>query len=270
LAQLQHHGALEIVLPLLDPKAYSAEGSEDESQVISTRVCLLSGRLIGAFPDALKLDQELHLLHCLQQILQKICDFISKVAGKTTIDQKILEVFDPPIRLLVTLLTKTGALNRLARRSEAMEAPSDLSSLVLQLSQVLHALLPAQHVAPEEVTSASRLRGNLALLFGQLSDMQAANQDMAAWKVLDFSDLVETLVEMFRREQGAAQHNLGVCVTKLAANSRYRERVKDFNGLESLHQIQLPKVNDQKEKEQRMHRLETSAEDRRREILRRR
>ena len=86
--------------------------------MISTRVCLLSGRLIGAFPDALKLDQEMQLLQKLQKILQTISEFISKVAGKTSIDEKILELFDPPVRLLVTLLTKTGALTRLARRSE--------------------------------------------------------------------------------------------------------------------------------------------------------
>ncbi|CAL1152317.1 unnamed protein product [Cladocopium goreaui] len=278
LAQLQHHGALEIVLPLLDPEAYSSQGSDgsDEPQVISTRVCLLSGRLIGAFPD-LKLDQEIQLLQKLQQILQTISEFISKVAGKTSIDEKILEFFDPPVRLLVTLLTKTGALTRLARRSEenspsrSPSPPSSLSSVVLHLSQLLKALLPAQHLAKEEEgASASRLRGNLALLFGQLSDMQAANEDAAVWKALDLGDVVETFLEMFRRERGAAQHNLGVCITKFCSNGRYRERVKEGNGLESLHQIQLPKVNDQKEKEQRMHRLETSVTDRRREILRRR
>ena len=89
--------------------------------MISSRVCLLSGRLIGAFPDALKLDEELQLLQKLQQILQTISEFcrnIAKVAGKTSVDEKILEFFDPPVRLLVTLLTKTGALTRLARRSE--------------------------------------------------------------------------------------------------------------------------------------------------------
>lgn len=272
LAQLQHHGALEIVLPLLDPEAYSSQGSDDEPQVISTRVCLLSGRLIGAFPDALKLDQEMQLLQKLQKILQTISEFISKVAGKTSIDEKILELFDPPVRLLVTLLTKTGALTRLARRSEENSEPSrSLSSVVLHLSQLLKALLPAQHlVKEEEGASASRLRGNLALLFGQLSEMQAANEDAAVWKALDLGDVVETFLEMFRRERGAAQHNLGVCITKFCSNGRYRERVKEGNGLESLHQIQLPKVNDQKEKEQRMHRLETSVTDRRREILRRR
>jgi hypothetical protein len=95
----------------------SGSDGSDEPQVISTRVCLLSGRLIGAFPD-LKLDQGIQLLQKLQQILQTISEFISKVAGKTSIDEKILEFFDPPVRLMVTLLTKTGALTRLARRSE--------------------------------------------------------------------------------------------------------------------------------------------------------
>lgn len=56
------------------------------------------------------------------------------------------------------------------------------------------------------------------------------------------------LLEMLRRERGGAQHNLGVCITKLASNG-YREEVKELNGLESLHQIQLPKVNEQKARE---------------------
>ena len=67
-------------------------------------------------------------------------------------------------------------------------------------------------------------------------------------KALDLGDVVETFLEMFRRERGAAQHNLGVCITKFCSNGRYRERVKEGNGLESLHQIQLPKVNDQKDR----------------------
>ena len=67
---------------------------------------------------------------------------------------------------------------------ENSEPSRSLSSVVLHLSQLLKALLPAQHlVKEEEGTSASRLRGNLALLFGQLSEMQAANEDAAVWKV---------------------------------------------------------------------------------------
>jgi len=257
LARLQHHGALQVVLPLLDPTAYT-EGAEEEAQVISTRVCLLLGRLIASFPE-LEMDQELQLCEKLQKILQNICEFLQKVGtGK-----QIIDLFDPPIRLLVTLLTKTAALDRLARREET------LSSWVLYLSQLLRALLPAQHVAKdEEGSAASRIRGNLALLFGQLSE-KAASSEMPAWKALNFSSLVAPLLEMLRREQGGAQHNLGVCITKLASNG-YREEVKELNGLESLHQIQLPKVNEQKEKEQRMHRLETSVTDRRREVLRHR
>ena len=66
---------------------------------------------------------------------------------------------------------------------ENSEPSRSLSSVVLHLSQLLTALMPAQHLAKEEEgASASRLRGNLALLFGQLSDMQAANEDAAVWK----------------------------------------------------------------------------------------
>eukprot|EP00438_Fugacium_kawagutii_P009193 Skav234285 [mRNA] locus=scaffold2271:33096:38469:+ [translate_table: standard] len=235
LAQLQHLGALDVVLPLLDAKAYSSEGTWGE----------LTGSCWSWGPDleaiAWDLQTRLQLRRFAQEILQRICDFIRKVAA---IDGQILEVFDPPVRLVVTLLTKTGALKRLADK----EATA-LSTLVRQLSPLLLALQPSRHVAKEDQgSSASRLRGNLALLFGQLSEMQSAadGEKSSAMQALDFSELVEPLLEMFRRERGPAQHNLGVCITKLMSNSRYRDLVKDFNGLESLHQIQLPKVNGQK------------------------
>lgn len=91
-------------------------GAEEEAQVISTRVCLLLGRLIASFPE-LEMDQELQLCEKLQKILQNICEFLQKVGtGK-----QIIDLFDPPIRLLVTLLTKTAALDRLARREDRLQ-----------------------------------------------------------------------------------------------------------------------------------------------------
>ena len=56
--------------------------------------------------------------------------------------------------------------------------------------------------------------------------------------------VVPVLVEMLRKERGSAQHNLGVSVTKLAQNPRYRDQVRELNGLESLHQIQFRGARD--------------------------
>ncbi|CAJ1395632.1 unnamed protein product [Effrenium voratum] len=245
LVGLQQMGALEVAAGLIDPEAYSS-APESEALVVSTRACLLSAKLVATSPD-LSAELETGILRHVQQILEKV-----------TFSTESLETVDPPVRLLVTLVTKIpGAVDRFLSSSFPLA----------KLSELLQALLPGTHLAPEdEAGTASRLRGNLSLLFGVLSEQQAAG----AVPDLDLSPQVAIFVEMLRRERGAAQHNLGVCVTKLAQNPRYRDQVRELNGLESLHQIQLPKVNAQKEKERKMHRLETSAEDRRREILRRR
>ena len=53
------------------------------------------------------------------------------------------------------------------------------------------------------------------------------------------------------------QQNIGVCLTRLAQNPQYRQRVRDLNGIESLHQIMLPKVEAQKAEASRLHRLKS-------------
>lgn len=156
----------------------------------------------------------------------------------------------------MTLLTKVPELLEQQASNESFKALLDWLFRLTRLLKLEH------HLGPEEANlPASRLRGNLALLLSHLAERP---------ELVDLSPLVPLLLEMMRRERGAAQHNLGVCVTKLAQQTCYRELIRELNGLNSLHQIQLPKLNAQKEKEQRMHRLETSAEDRRRAIAMRR
>ncbi len=59
---------------------------------------------------------------------------------------------------------------------------------------------------------------------------------------LGLAGIVEPMIEMLRKERGNAQDNAGVCVTKLAMNEQYKPFVRMLNGFESLHQIQLAKV----------------------------
>lgn len=92
------------------------------------------------------------------------------------------------------------------------------------------------------------LRGNLALLFGHLATEQGRPGQPKALTELDLKGCVGIFIECLRRErEKSAQHNAGVCVTKLAASERYRTAVRNLHGFESLHQIQL--ANQEKKKE---------------------
>merc|ERR1712008_366525 len=81
-----------------------------------------------------------------------------------------------------------------------------------------------------------------------------------ALRELNLSPLVRTFVSLLRKERGRAQQNIGVCMTRLAQSSRYRQQVRDLNGIESLHQIQLPHVQAQKAEAERLHRLNASVD----------
>merc|ERR1719453_2486008 len=99
------------------------------------------------------------------------------------------------------------------------------------------------------------MRGNLALLFSKIVEAQSAAEAPPCLKQLNFEPLVDICVDWLRKERGPAQQNIGTCLTRLAQNPQYRQRVRDLNGIESLHQIMLPKVNQQKEDASRQHKL---------------
>merc|ERR1712146_326607 len=99
-----------------------------------------------------------------------------------------------------------------------------------------------------EPAAFALIRGNLALIFGHLAVEQAKPGQPPAMVELDLKGCVGIFIECLRRERDTrAQHNSGVCVTKLAASSRYRDAVRSLHGFESLHQIQLK--NQEKKKE---------------------
>eukprot|EP00913_Durusdinium_trenchii_P031060 g29087.t1 len=145
---MQHLGTLQVVIPLIDPEAY---GSNSADKVISTRACLVSSRLLGAFPDGLSLDQEAELLFRLSQILTKVSipEIQADVAQFSSVEKTpTLEAMDPPLRVLVTLLTKApGALDRFVSGTSLKTGDCSISfsGLMGKVFEFIRVLQPASH-----------------------------------------------------------------------------------------------------------------------------
>jgi len=260
---------LQLVVPLIDPAALatgSTADDEDSAATISTRALLITSRLLSAAPNFGPESVEVDLLKRLDRILEHECRMANKAEQENT-----SEILDLSLRVLTVLITKrTGALDRLAAKAprvmelpEGMESPPLLAEpavpfgkLVSRLLKLTRVIKPPEYISPDgDKSVSSRCRGNLALLFASLIEVQAQDDAPSVIRDMDFSILVDIFVEILRKERGPVQHNAGVCVTRLAQNPRYRQRVRDLNGMESLHQIQLPKVEAQKAEASRLHRL---------------
>jgi hypothetical protein len=128
--------------------------------------------------------------------------------------------------------------------------------LVSRLIKLMGGLKKDVHACPDdEQSKESRMRGNLALLFARIVEAQGESDASPKLKELNFETLVDIFVDWLRKERGPVQQNIGVGLTRLATNPQYRQRVRDLNGIESLHQIMLPKVQAQKAEASRQHRL---------------
>jgi len=275
--QVLELGVLDITLPLIDPDAELdsnstlSEDSEGSSGAVSSRAALLSSRLLGADPSRLSKQAEADLLSRLFRLLERL--------GKAPLQsgkEAELQNLDVTVRLVTIILTKTpGALERLTQAlprcveldDDAVALPQQdvpavsFSELCSLLAKLAVAAEPAKHAGPDEEGGLrSRIAGNLALLFGALCEAQDKESAPPALTQLDLSPLVRTYVSMLRKERGRAQQNIGVCVTRMAQSPRYKQQVRDLNGIESLHQIQLPHVQAQKAEAERLHRLSTSVE----------
>jgi hypothetical protein len=239
------------------------------------RAALVASRLLSAQPAALTASLEINLLQRLYRILE--LGFASQavkagLAARLPEDarQAALELLELAVRMLTVVVTKTpGALDRLVGRcprvvelTEGVVPPAlaepavPFADLARRLLRLVHATRREEHVGPdEEKGTPSRLRGNLALLFTALSQAQAVEDAPPALRSLDLSPVVDDFIGLLRKERGSAQNNIGVCVTWLAKNPRYVQRVRDLNGIESLHQIQLPRAEKEKTEAMRLHRL---------------
>merc|ERR1711904_625111 len=110
-------------------------------------------------------------------------------------------------------------------------------------------LVPKQYLPPGEAnSSSSQMRGNMALLFGRISDEQQKPDAPEAVKNLNLGPTVDILIDYLKKERSSVQNNAGVGLTKLAQNPTYRQRVRDLNGFESLHQIQAKNLESKKDR----------------------
>lgn len=268
--------AIPVVVPLITPAALATvDGNDDDegigSPVVALRALMFSGRLLGACPSAIGVDLEAELFRVMHRLLRDSFDVIKTSPPPSEQAQQVATGLELVIRVLTILITKTpGALDRLTCRAPRVqelpddmdqlpphtEAPisfDDLSSVLVRLARKIR---PGDYVSVEEENGIwSRTRGNLALLLAHLCDEQAKPDPPAPIRNLDLSFMVEIFTDCLRKERGKVQHNIGVFVTKLAQNPRYTSRVRDLKGFESLHQIQLPKANQTKEREMKLHRI---------------
>merc|ERR1711904_506211 len=110
----------------------------------------------------------------------------------------------------------------------------DLMDHVIELAL---RLVPKDYLPPGQAnSSSSQMRGNMALLFGHISDLQKPDAPEAILN-LNLGPTVDILIDYLKKERASVQHNAGVGLTKLAQNPLYRQRVRDLKGFESLHQI---------------------------------
>jgi len=269
--QVLDFGALALAIQLIGSEDRRREGEEGPD--VGEAAELLAARLLSASPTALTTSLEADLVRRLWHV-------IKRGVGS---DAETTEQLERAVRMLTIVMTKTpGGLERLTGWTprvveldgSANVAPDDppvcFESVGAALVKMALALRPKEYVPPDEQSGAdSRMRGNLALLLGSLCEAQSRDGAPPALKQLDLSPTVAAWVDTLKKERGAVQHNVGVCVTKLAQSQRYRQQVRDLNGIETLHQVQLPKVEAQKAHAEKQHRLETSSEARKFELHRR-
>jgi len=274
LKQVRELGALEIVVPLMEITGEAKNGSTDyldeDPSVRATRALTLASRLVREAPNSMSVKLEADILRRVDRILEHECRRVSP--SENTNQDSSLETLDLALRILTALVTqREGTLDRLTGKAprvqelpEGAESIDDLKpaipfiKVISRLMKLMRELKAQAHLTPDDEGSGiSRIRGNLALLFAKLVDAQADCEASRDLKALNFETLVDICIDWLRKERGPVQQNIGVCLTRLAQNPQYRQRVRDLNGIESLHQIMLPKVEAQKAEASRLHRLKS-------------
>jgi len=223
-------------------------------------------RVCTNMPEALDVSSQTKLLTNINKVLNKegIKDTIKAEVRADGQQNQALQLPNIATRMLVAILTKTDALQRLAAaeppRIQDLEDLDDdaigISSPDMPLRDIIDdvidlalRLVPKQYLPPGETnSSSSQMRGNMALLFGFISDAQQKPDAPEAVKTLNLGPTVDILIDYLKKERSSVQHNAGVGLTKLAQNPMYRQRVRDLNGFESLHQIQMKNVEAKKDR----------------------
>jgi hypothetical protein len=273
-ALLRELEVLPIIVPLIDaaPGKHCGvnETRDEDSSTISARALTIAGKLIQEAPESMSLSLESEVLRRVDKIVEHGS---RSLESKDCTDlESSLDAVDLALRILAALVTKrSGVLDRLTEKApKVQELPNDVDSiddlkpaisfakLTSRLMKMIRALKLDHHVTPDEgERSSSRIRGNLALLFSRFVDAQADTDAPPSLKELNFESIVEIFLDWLRKERGPVQQNVGVVLTRLALSPQYRQRVRDLNGMESLHQIMLPKVEKQNAEASRLHRLKS-------------
>jgi hypothetical protein len=271
--RVQELGVLEIVVPLMEYTGQTTSGPSDDDEdpdVIKARALTLASRLLREAPEAVSVQLEADILRRVDRIVEHECRRVG--ASEDTDGASLLDTLDLALRILTALITKRhGVIDRLtAKAPRCQELPEGVDSLedlepavpfvklIARLIKLMRSLKIDAHASPDDETSAtSRIRGNLALLFSKLIEEQADSEASRDLKALNFESLVDIFIDWIRKERGPVQQNIGVALTRLAANPQYRQRVRDLKGIESLHQIMLPKVEAQKAEASKLHRLKS-------------
>lgn len=272
--QVRELGVLDIVVPLMESAAKATGGargvSDEEPAVTASRALTLVSRLVRESPELMSIKMERDILQRVDRMLEHECRRVG--SSHSTDEDSKLETLDLALRILTALVTRReGVIDRLSGRAprvqelpEGADSIEDLNpavpfgKLISRLIKLMTALKSQSHAKPDdEGTATSRIRGNLALLFGKLAEAQMDSDASPELKGLNLETLVDICIDWLRKERGPVQQNIGVCLTRLANNPQYRQRVRDLNGMESLHQIMLPKVEAQKAEASRIHRLKS-------------
>jgi hypothetical protein len=231
---------------------------------ISLRAQMILSRICTNMPEVLDEASQTKLLCNVNKVLNKegIKDTIKAEVRADGQQNQALQLPNVSTRILVAVLTKTSALQRLAAaeppRIQDLDDIDDIGAAdpVMPLRDVVDdvidlalRLVPKNYLPPgESNSSSSQMRGNMALLFGHISDAQQKTDAPEALKNFNLGPTVDILIDYLKKERASVQHNAGVALTKLAQNPLYRQRVRDLKGFEALHQIQMKNVEAKKDR----------------------
>jgi len=271
-ARLRELEVLPIIVPLIvvapSGRCGATALSDEDPSTISARSLTVASKLIQEAPESMSLDLEADVL----RRVDKIIEHGSRSLESTECTDLESDAVDLALRILAAMVTKrTGVLDRLIEKvPKVQELPDDVDSLAdlkpaisfvkltSRLMKMIHALRLSHHVTPEEgERPASRIRGNLALLFSRFVDAQADADAPPILKELNFESIVEIFLDWLKKERGPVQQNVGVVLTRMALSPQYKQRVRDLNGMESLHQIMLPRVQKQNAVASKLHRFKS-------------
>jgi len=268
IASAVKHDVVSVALSFMnDWESLGVAAQENEEEMaISLRASMVLSRVCTNIPEALDVSFQTKLLTNVSKVLNKdgIKDTIKAEVRADGQQNQALQLPNIAMRILVAILTKTNALQRLAVAEppriqdlddlddEALEASGPampLRDIIDDVIDLALRLVPKQYLPPGEAnSSSSQMRGNMALLFGYISDEQQKPDAPEAVKNLNLGPTVDILIDYLKKERSSVQNNAGVGLTKLAQNPMYRQRVRDLNGFESLHQIQMKNIEAKKDR----------------------